>query len=86
MPREKRKIKYEIDAEDKDRLDKNFRYHRPYVDQPLRYAEIQEKAKDLTQVIMENVPKKYERNLAIESVKVAVFWAIEGIDRNEMPL
>ena len=45
MPREKRKAKYEVDKKDQEKLDNNFRYHKPYVDQPLRYAEIQENAK-----------------------------------------
>ena len=40
----------------------------------------------MTRIIMENVPKNYEREQAINSIKVAVFWAVEGIDRNEKPL
>ena len=86
MVKKEKKRKYKPDAEDEKYLDTKFRYHKPFVDQPVRYAEIQEAAKLMTQTIMEKVPKTHERQLAIEAIKVGVFWAKEGIDRNEMPL
>ena len=86
MVKKEKKTKYTPDEEDKKHLDTKFRYHKPFVDQPVRYAEIQDAAKLMTQTIMENVPKTNERQLALDAIKVSVFWAKEGIDRNEMPL
>ncbi len=64
-------------------IDNNFKYHTPKADQPERYVKIREKAKELAELILQEVPESREKSLAFTNLEQSVFWANAGIARNE---
>jgi hypothetical protein len=72
-----------IAAEDKARLDKDFTYHAPKGDQPERYTDIRERAKQFAAFITMNTPASRERSLALTKLEECVFWSNAAIARNE---
>ena len=66
-----------------DRIEKSFTYHRPKGDQPDRYEDIREKAKEFAFMIEDLCPESRERSLAMTHLENAVMWANAAIARNE---
>lgn len=65
-------------------LENNFRYHKPFGDQPQRYEQMRDEAKKLGAYIMANTPVSREQSLALTNLEQAVFWANAAIARNEV--
>ena len=63
-------------------IDKNFTYHAPKNDEPKKYNELREKAKDFAILIKNHCPDSRERNFAFIMVENAVMWANASIARN----
>lgn len=67
----------------KNDIEHRFTYHAPKGDQPQRYVELREKAKELAHLITAlSVPSR-EQSLALTNLEQAIFWANAGIARNE---
>lgn len=64
-------------------IEKNFTYHAPKEDQPVRYETIRNKAKMLAAYINEFCPDSREKSLAMTKLEEAVMWANASIARNE---
>jgi hypothetical protein len=64
-------------------LDNRFTYHYVKDDQPERYVELRNNAKDLAELICDLCPVSRERSLAITNLEQAIFWANASIARNE---
>lgn len=60
-----------------------FTYHKPFGDQPQRYNDIREGAKELAFRIFDMCPESRERSLALTNLEQAIFWANASIARNE---
>lgn len=67
----------------KDELQKRFTYHPPKADQPQKYQEVRQFAKDLAEFLVEFCPESRERALALTKLEEAVMWANAAIARNE---
>lgn len=67
----------------KARIERDFTYHTPKADQPERYTQIRDKAKELALLIADTTPQSREQSLALTQLEQAVFWANAGIARNE---
>jgi len=74
---------YSLTQEDRDRLDNNFKYHPPTVDQSVRYEQIRLQAKVMATAILELCPPSRERSLALTQLEDAIMWANASIARNE---
>lgn len=74
--------KYE-NGQNVTRIENNFKYHSPKDDQPQRYEEIRNKAKELAHVINNNTPASREQSLAFTALEEAVMHANSAIARNE---
>ncbi len=74
--------KYE-NGQNASRIETNFTYHPPKDDQPKRYEEIREVAKNFAMCINENTPASREQSLALTALEEVVFWANAAIARNE---
>ena len=72
-----------ISSGDLDRIERDFTYHPPKLDQQERYVYLRDTAKDLAFVILENTPTSREQSLAITNLEQAIFWANAAIARNE---
>jgi hypothetical protein len=70
-------------AQNAARIEKNFVYHKPKLDQPERYERIRAKAKELAQVINEDTPASREQSVAFTQLEDCVMWANAAIARNE---
>ena len=64
-------------------IENNFSYHKPFGDQPKRYEELRSKAKELTNLILENCPESDERQIAMRRLEDSIMWANASIARNE---
>jgi len=76
-------IKYLLSDENMSRLENNFTYHAPNLDQIPRYELIRAEAKKFALVLMKNCPSSRELSLALTDVENAVMWANASIARNE---
>ena len=65
-------------------IQNTFTYHRPFGNQPQRYKDIQEYAKDLAILIQIACPESREKSLALTSIQQAVMWANASIAINEI--
>ena len=65
-----------------EKIENNFKYHTPKEEQPEKYTNIREKAKELAYLIQEVVPDSREKSLAFTKLEEATFWANAGIARN----
>jgi len=74
---------YEITAEERARLDKDFSYHPPKLDQIPRYEGIRDLAKTFAAILVQMCPPSRERSLAITALEESVMWANASIARNE---
>ena len=64
-------------------LDNIYTYHSPKNDQPERYVELREKAKELAVLITMRCPNSRERSIALTNLEQSIFWANASIARNE---
>lgn len=63
----------------------NFTYHPPFGDQPQRYENMRNEAKNLATHIIAHTPESREQSLALTNLEQVVFWANAAIARNETP-
>jgi hypothetical protein len=68
---------------DENEITKRFTYHKPHGDQPARYVELRDKAKEFAELIVELTPASREQSLALTKLEESVFWANASIARNE---
>lgn len=66
-----------------NQINNNFTYHSPKDDQPDRYVEIRNQAKNLAITIATLTPASREQSLALTNLEQAIFWANAAIARNE---
>lgn len=64
-------------------IDKAFKYHPPKDDQPERYVDLRDKAKEFAEMILQCCPASLERDRAIWKLEEAVMLANASIARNE---
>ena len=67
----------------KEQLENSFTYHAPKGDQPARYVELRDKAKELSFLILEKTPPSREQSLAITKLEESIMWANKAIACNE---
>lgn len=58
-----------------DQITELFTYHTPSGDQPQRYEQINEKAKQLALLVNEICPESAEKTKAIRKIQAARMWA-----------
>lgn len=75
--------KYTPQGDKLAQVEKTFTYHAPKEDQPERYVEIRDKAKELAVLILHTTPPSREQSLALTKLEEAVFSANAAIARNE---
>lgn len=66
-----------------DLIERNFTYHTPKNDQPNRYQELRDKAKEFAYLIEQLCPNSREKSLAMTKLEESCFWANASIARNE---
>ena len=66
----------------REQIENNFKYHAPKEDQPERYNELREKAKELAYLIEDLCPNSREKSLAITNLEQSVMWANASIARS----
>ena len=76
-------MKYELDEATKTHINETFTYHTPKEDQPQRYVEIREKAKELAFLIAGNTPKSTQQSQALTHLNLCVMSANSAIAINE---
>lgn len=67
----------------KEQIDNIFTYHSPKGDQPERYQEMREKAKELATLINIHCPESREKSLAITHLQECTMFANASIAINE---
>lgn len=75
--------KYELTDQEIQGLENSFTYHAPKTDQPARYVEMRDSAKNLAILIMEQCPRSRERSIAITKLEESIMWANKAIACNE---
>jgi len=76
-------MSYKISEADQKKLSTAFIYHAPKGDQPQRYIELRDKAKELAELMTSLCPPSRELSLAITNLEQAIMWANASIARNE---
>jgi hypothetical protein len=76
-------VVYEPSADDLARLERDFVYHAPKVDQIPRYQQIRDAGKEFAKLILTSCPPSRERALALTHIESACFVANAAIARNE---
>lgn len=66
-----------------EQLDNIFTYHVLKDDQPVRYIELRNKAKELAELINMNCPESREKDLAFTNLQQCSMWANASIAINE---
>ena len=66
-----------------DLIERNFKYHSPKNNQPDRYQELRDKAKEFAYLIDQLCPNSREKSLAMTKLEESCFWANASIARNE---
>lgn len=64
-------------------IENNFIYHAPKEDQPQRYTNIRNKAREFALLIDEICPDSREKSLAMTKLEECMMWANASIARNE---
>lgn len=64
-------------------LENSYTYHSPKDDQPARYVEIRDKAKELAITFMECAPHSRERSIGLTLLEQAVTMVNKAIACNE---
>lgn len=67
----------------KENVDNVFSYHAPKEGQPARYSAVRESARQLANVILDNVPDCADRSAALRQLREAVMTANAGIALEE---
>jgi hypothetical protein len=67
----------------KTQLEKAFTYHAPKSDQPERYTQLRDKAREFAELIATLSPESREQSLALTNLEQVVMWANAAIARNE---
>jgi len=75
--------KYQIDENLLNQLNNSYTYHSPKDDQPGRYVEIRDKAKELAITICQCAPTSRERSIALTDLEKVVTMANKAIACNE---
>lgn len=75
--------KYTIGPEMANRIENDYVYHSPQGDQPERYKQIRDKAKELAVAICENTPVSREQSVSLTYLDHVVMMANAAIARNE---
>ena len=65
-------------------IDNVFSYHAPFGDQPQRYVELREKARELAQLIDNHCPDSREKSLAFTKLQESIMFANASIAINEV--
>lgn len=76
-------MKYEFDEKTTAQIENAFTYHSPKDDQPERYEEIRQTAKQLAMLIAGHCPNSREKSLALTHLENTSMWANAAIARNE---
>jgi len=63
-------------------LDNRFTYHPPKPEQPEKYTELRNAAKEYAKLINKLAPGSREQSLAFTKLEESVFWANAAIARN----
>lgn len=80
---QRKTVKVEVDRAMLDRIDSDFRYHRPTGDQALIYEDIRADARYLAKLILASTPPSREQSLALTHLEEAVMWANAAIARHD---
>lgn len=75
--------KYEVSQQMAKQLDNIFTYHPPILDQPSRYVQLRDAAKELALLIVTQTPPSREQSLAITHLEQSIFFSNAAIARHE---
>ncbi len=64
-----------------EKIENNFRYHSPSIEQQAKYVRIRGEAKALAYLIQEACPDGRDKSLAMTKLEEAVFWSNASIAR-----
>lgn len=67
----------------KDRIENDFIYHPPEIDQIDKFAKIRNEAKKMAILLAEQCPVSRELSLALTKLEETVMWANASIARNK---
>ena len=68
-----------------EQVENAFTYHPPFGNQPQRYVELRDKAKELALDILAKTPASREQSTALTKLEEAIMWANKAIACNEQP-
>ena len=68
---------------DAQTIENIFTYHKPFGDQPERYVEIRQKARELAFTLEALCPESREKSIAMTNLQQAIMWANASIAINE---
>jgi hypothetical protein len=68
---------------DQSEINTRFTYHKPHGNQPEKYEQLRNKAKELASLYLDLVPESREQSLAITALEESVMWANAGVARRE---
>ena len=74
---------YTVSDAQETQIKNAFVYHAPKDDQPDRYVEIRELAREFATRLCQLAPPSRELSLALTNLEQAVFWGNASIARNE---
>lgn len=74
---------YNITDQKMQDIESSFTYHSPKDDQPMRYENLRNLAKELAVKILESTPSSREQSLAITKLEESIMWANKAIACNE---
>ena len=66
-----------------EQIENNFKYHTPKEDQPEKYNQLREKAKELAYLIDGLCPNGREKALAMTKLEEVTMWANSSIARQK---
>lgn len=75
--------KYPIPSVVKEQIEKQFTYHPPNPDQPGRYADIRDKARELALLLVASCPPSVELDASMLRLSEVVMHANAAIARHE---
>lgn len=73
----------QLPSDKQAQIEKAFTYHAPKGDQPARYEQLRNKAKEFALLIAELTPASREQSLALTELEKSVMFANAAIARNE---
>lgn len=66
-----------------EQIQNTFTYHKPFGNQPERYEDIRNQAKQMANTIQRACPESREKSVALTNLQQAVMWANASIAINE---